>query len=51
MIRIPAATAHQKVDVLGFDDETAQIFQLKAKVATITLGNRIFTGRKPVAHQ
>jgi len=50
VIRVPTAFADQHVDVFGLDDQTTQFLQLKAEIATIALRDRIFAGRKPIAH-
>jgi hypothetical protein len=50
MVRIPATTAHQQINVFGFDNQPTQILQLEAEVAAITLCNRVFAGGKPVTH-
>jgi len=50
LIRVPALRANQQLIVFGLDDLSLEHGQLIALITAITLGNRVFTGGKPIAH-
>jgi hypothetical protein len=50
LIRVPTLRANQEVVVTTLDDFTLQKRQLETLVTAITLGDRIFTGGKPISH-